>query len=305
MAATLTSSLPLSVISAFLSPVQRWSRHGLITIGCSLGMTLLGSEVVVAQPMDLPAVARCQMEVASQPNREALIRNWIHRAGQTDALAALCLSFSPNPNAGESLAWLRRAADLGLPDAQLLLGADLEVGFKSPPNSQEAMRWYRKAAQADFPFMSSVQFIRKAGPTNGKTCLKPTTGRRLRPGINSDRPRNSQIRSAHSSHMMSAHASMPASRNGSASSRSLSCPKSIRTYCGSMRPLASSLRQIISNIIRYLLGGASASRLTHDEGRAQQARADLAMLQILVQESERPHTDGSLSGSPVEDDPHP
>ena len=71
-----------------------------------------------------------------------------------------------------------------------------------------------------------------------------------------------------------------------------------------MRPLASSLRQIISNIIRYLLGGASASRLTHDEGRAQQARADLAMLQILVQESERPHTDVSLSASPVEDDPH-
>ena len=152
MAAILTSSLPLSVISAFLSPVQRWSRHGLITIGCSLGMTLIGSEVVIAQPMDLPAVARCQMEVASQPNREALIRSWIHRAGQTDALAALCLSFSPNPNAGESLAWLRRAADLGLPDAQLLLGADLEVGFKSPPNSHEAMRWYRKAAQADFPF---------------------------------------------------------------------------------------------------------------------------------------------------------
>ena len=72
-----------------------------------------------------------------------------------------------------------------------------------------------------------------------------------------------------------------------------------------MRPLASSLRQIISNIIRHLLGGASTSRLTNDEGRAQQERADLAMLQILVQESERPHTDVSLSASPVEHDPHP
>ena len=152
MTATLTSSLPLSEISAFLSPVRRWSRHGLMTLGCSLGMTLLGAGVVLAQPVDLPAVARCQMEADSQPNRQTLIRNWIHRAGRTDALAALCLSFSPNPNAGESLAWLRRAADLGLPDAQLLLGADLEVGFKSPPNSHEAMRWYRKAAQADFPF---------------------------------------------------------------------------------------------------------------------------------------------------------
>lgn len=72
-----------------------------------------------------------------------------------------------------------------------------------------------------------------------------------------------------------------------------------------MRPLASSLRQIISNIIRHLLGGASTSRLTHDESRAQQERADLAMLQILVQESERPHTDVSLSASPLEDDLHP
>ncbi|HNA46693.1 MAG TPA: hypothetical protein PK312_05895, partial [Nitrospira sp.] len=93
-----------------------------MTLGCSLGMTLLGAGVVLAQPVDLPAVARCQMEADSQPNRQTLIRNWIHRAGRTDALAALCLSFSPNPNAGESLAWLRRAADLGLPDAQLLLG---------------------------------------------------------------------------------------------------------------------------------------------------------------------------------------
>ena len=71
-----------------------------------------------------------------------------------------------------------------------------------------------------------------------------------------------------------------------------------------MRPLASSLRQIIWNIIRHLLGGASTSRLTNDEGRAQQERADLAMLQILVQESERPHTDVSLSASPVKDDLH-
>ena len=142
----------LSESSALLSPLRRLRRHGLMTLGCSLGMTILGAGIVPAQPIDLPAVARCQMEADSQPNRQALIRDWIHRAGQTDALAALCLSFSPNPDAGESLAWLRRAADLGLPDAQLLLGADLEVGFKSRPDSQEAMRWYRKAAQADFPF---------------------------------------------------------------------------------------------------------------------------------------------------------
>ncbi|HMV59241.1 MAG TPA: hypothetical protein PKD38_18765, partial [Nitrospira sp.] len=89
MTATLTSSLPLSEISAFLSPVRRWSRHGLMTLGCSLGMTLLGAGVVLAQPVDLPAVARCQMEADSQPNRQTLIRNWIHRAGRTDALAAL------------------------------------------------------------------------------------------------------------------------------------------------------------------------------------------------------------------------
>lgn len=152
MVTVLTSLSHLSESSAFLSPIQGWCRHGLMTLGCTLGMTLLGARSLPAQPVELPAVARCQIEAESQPNRQALTKNWIHRAGQKDALATLCLSFSPNPNAGESLAWLRRAADLGLPDAQLLLGADLEIGIKSQPDSQEAMRWYRKAAQADFPF---------------------------------------------------------------------------------------------------------------------------------------------------------
>ena len=72
-----------------------------------------------------------------------------------------------------------------------------------------------------------------------------------------------------------------------------------------MGPLATSLRQIISTIIRYLPGGASAPRLAHEEVRAQQERADLAMLQILVQESERPLTDARLSASPWENEPHP
>ena len=98
---------------------------------------------------------------------------------------------------------------------------------------------------------------------------------------------------------------MAASRNGSASSRSLSCAEPIRIYCVGMGPLATSLRQIISTIIRYLPGGASAPRLAHEEVRAQQERADLAMLQILVQESERPHNDVSLPASRLEDDPHP
>ena len=72
-----------------------------------------------------------------------------------------------------------------------------------------------------------------------------------------------------------------------------------------MRPLATSLRQILSTIIRYMPGGSSTPGLAHDEAPAQQERADLAMLQILVQESERPHNDVSLPASRLEDDPHP
>ena len=72
-----------------------------------------------------------------------------------------------------------------------------------------------------------------------------------------------------------------------------------------MRPLATSLRQILSTITRYLPGGASTPRLAHEEAHEQQERADLAMLQILVQESERPHTEVSLPASPWEDQPHP
>ena len=164
MAATLTSSLPLSVISAFLSPVQRWSRHGLITIGCSLGMTLLGSEVVLSST-DRLACGRAMPNGGQSPAQPADAHpNWIHRAGQTDALAALCLSFSPNPNAGIP-AWLRRAADLGLPDAQLLLGADLRWDSRVLPIVTKPCAGTEKAAQADFPLpnTSSDPFIRRQG----------------------------------------------------------------------------------------------------------------------------------------------
>jgi TPR repeat protein len=153
MAATLTSSLPLSVISAFLSTSttlesprphnnRLQSRHDAPRFGSRNSSTY---GLACGRAMQNGG------RLAAQQSRRSSGAGFTGQ-GQTDALAALCLSFSPNPNAGESLAWLRRAADLGLPDAQLLLGADLEVGFKSPPNSHEAMRWYRKAAQADFPF---------------------------------------------------------------------------------------------------------------------------------------------------------
>lgn len=88
-------------------------------------------------------------------------------------------------------------------------------------------------------------------------------------------------------------------------SRLVACPVPSRVYCVDMRRLVTSLRQILSTIIRYLPGGASSPRLAHEEAHEQQERADLAMLQILVQESERPHTDVSLSASPLEDDLHP
>jgi len=143
--------------SHFLNSGYSWLRvlrmglPLLKTIGY-LGVSLLSTTIVHAQTIELPAVIRCQMDAESHPDRNRLISQWIQRAGKNDAVAALCLSFSPNPRQDQSLAWLRQAADLGLPDAQLLLGADLETGVKSRLDHQEAMTWYHKAADADFPF---------------------------------------------------------------------------------------------------------------------------------------------------------
>jgi hypothetical protein len=74
------------------------------------------------------------------------------------------------------LAWLEQAAKLRLPDAQLLMGANYEVGLNFQQDFEQAMFWYREAANQDFPYaqyeLASIYFEGRAGQTrNVKEAL--------------------------------------------------------------------------------------------------------------------------------------
>ena len=57
-----------------------------------------------------------------------------------------------------SLDWLRKAADAGIPQAMLLLGDQLEIG--DPPDLPAARIWYQKAADAGHPqAMASLGYL--------------------------------------------------------------------------------------------------------------------------------------------------
>jgi TPR repeat protein len=116
---------------------------------------------------DLPALMRCQAQAEAADSRSRMYAAWLHRAAEDDPLAAFCLSFTPSDKPGVPLAWLKHAADLQLPDAQLLLGANYEVGLSLPRDFGQALYWYTQAAQQDFPFaqmeLASVFFEGRAG----------------------------------------------------------------------------------------------------------------------------------------------
>lgn len=116
---------------------------------------------------DLPALMRCKAQSEAAESKWQVYYIWIQRAAQDDALASFCLSFTPSEKPGVPLAWLKQAADLHLPDAQLLLGVNYEVGLSLPQDFQQALYWYIQSAQQDFPYaqmeLASVFFEGRAG----------------------------------------------------------------------------------------------------------------------------------------------
>lgn len=50
-----------------------------------------------------------------------------------------------------SVVWFRRAADLGLPEAQFMLGTCYLEGEGMPKDTAEAARWWRLAANQGLP----------------------------------------------------------------------------------------------------------------------------------------------------------
>lgn len=52
-----------------------------------------------------------------------------------------------NPDPGQAVAWFRKAANAGSPEAMCSLGWAYEDGNGVQPDHQQALIWYRKAAR--------------------------------------------------------------------------------------------------------------------------------------------------------------
>lgn len=142
--------------------------------GCVLGLTLWSAIAAAQQQaLDLPAVNHCRAEAESHPSRSQLINIWLDRAQRKNGLAAFCLSYVPSEKLEVPVSWLEQAAHLGLPDAQLLLGSNYEVGLSFKQDFAEALVWYRKAADQDFPYaefeLAAIYFEGRAGQKKNPT----------------------------------------------------------------------------------------------------------------------------------------
>ena len=91
--------------------------------------SLLWTAHAEAQTIDLPAMIRCKAEGERAPSRSQLIETWLSRAEKRDAIAAFCLAYVQSDKVHVPLGWLEQSARLNLPDAQLLMGTNYEVGF--------------------------------------------------------------------------------------------------------------------------------------------------------------------------------
>ena len=93
--------------------------------------SLLWTAHAEAQTIDLPAMIRCKAEGERASSRSQLIEIWLSRAEKRDAIAAFCLAYVQSDKVHVPLGWLEQSARLNLPDAQLLMGTNYEVGFKT------------------------------------------------------------------------------------------------------------------------------------------------------------------------------
>src|ERR1035437_10044439 len=85
-----------------------------------------------------------------------LLRRQAER-GDAEAMTCLAVGHMDLQNFDEATRWFRRAADLGFPDAQFLLGSAYDDGKGVEKDSVEAVRWYRLAAdQGDATAQSAL-----------------------------------------------------------------------------------------------------------------------------------------------------
>ena len=131
--------------------------------------TLLSTVPAYTQSLELPAMIQCKAEGEHASSRSRMIDIWLARAERQDAVAALCLAYVQSDTMHVPLGWLEQAARLNLPDAQLLLGANYEVGLLFKQDFVAALSWYRKAADQDFPYaqyeLASIYYEGRAGQT--------------------------------------------------------------------------------------------------------------------------------------------
>ncbi len=129
--------------------------------------SLLWTAHAEAQTIDLPAMIRCKAEGERASSRSQLIEIWLSRAEKRDAIAAFCLAYVQSDTIHVPLGWLEQSARLNLPDAQLLMGSNYEVGLLFKQDFVEALSWYRKAADQDFPYaqyeLASIYYEGRAG----------------------------------------------------------------------------------------------------------------------------------------------
>jgi TPR repeat protein len=75
-----------------------------------------------------------------------LLRRQAER-GDAEAMTCLAVDHMDLQNFDEATRWFRKAAELGFPDAQLMLGSAYDYGKGVEKDSVEAVRWYRLAAE--------------------------------------------------------------------------------------------------------------------------------------------------------------
>ena len=130
-------------------------------------LLLLWTSGAEAQSIELPAMIKCKAEGEHASSRSKIIEVWLARADRRDAIAAFCLAYVQSDKVHVPLGWLEQSARLNLPDAQLLMGTNYEVGFLFKQDFVEALSWYRKAADQDFPYaqyeLASIYYEGRAG----------------------------------------------------------------------------------------------------------------------------------------------
>lgn len=120
-----------------------------------------------AQSLELPAMIRCKAEGEHASSRSKIIEVWLARAERQDGLAAFCLAYVQSDKIHVPLGWLEQSARLHLPDAQLLMGTNYEVGLLFKQDFTAALSWYLQAANQDFPYaqyeLAAIYYEGRAG----------------------------------------------------------------------------------------------------------------------------------------------